>query len=187
MGIREEQRRRTVRTILEAAGLEFEIKGYESSSYGSIAARAGVAKSLVSYHFATKADIAAQVVAEAFPGGTFLSTEPSPGGPLADILESTAVVARAFSTNPSRERHFGWSTNTSWTILPHLGPTSAGSPVSPTTSVVLPARASSRSASTRIARRSSWSEPSSVCATSPTRWTNATSSGSSPSCRSGSG
>jgi AcrR family transcriptional regulator len=100
MGIREEQRRRTVRTILEAAGLEFETKGYESTSYGSIAQRAGVAKSLVSYHFPTKSDIAALVVADAFPGGTFLSTEPSPRGPLADILESTAVVARAFSTNP---------------------------------------------------------------------------------------
>jgi len=100
MGIREQQRLRTVRAILEAAGLEFEIKGYESASYGSIAARAGVAKSLVSYHFATKADIASRIVGEAFPGGTFLATHPSPGGPLADILESTAVVARAFSTNP---------------------------------------------------------------------------------------
>lgn len=100
MGIREEQRQRTVRRILEAAGLEFEVRGYEAASYGSIAARAGVAKSLVSYHFATKADIAAGVVADAFPNGTFLATEPSPDGPLVDILESTAVVARAFSTNP---------------------------------------------------------------------------------------
>lgn len=89
-----------MRTILDAAGLEFEVKGYESASFGSIAARAGVAKSLVSYHFATKADIAARVVAEAFPDGTFLATEPSPDGPLADILESTAAVAREFSTNP---------------------------------------------------------------------------------------
>ncbi|GAA4265821.1 TetR/AcrR family transcriptional regulator [Frondihabitans peucedani] len=100
MGIREDQRRRTVRAILEAAGLEFEVRGYEAASFGSIAARAGVAKSLVSYHFPTKADIANRVVAEAFPDGTFLATEPSPRGPLADIMESTAVVARAFSTNP---------------------------------------------------------------------------------------
>jgi AcrR family transcriptional regulator len=100
MGIREDQRRRTVQTILGAAGLEFEIKGYEAASFGSIAVRAGVAKSLVSYHFATKAEIASRVVSEAFPDGTFLATEPSPSGPLADILESTAEVARAFSTNP---------------------------------------------------------------------------------------
>jgi AcrR family transcriptional regulator len=100
MGIREEQKSRTIRSILEAAGLEFELKGYEAASFGSIAARAGVAKSLVSYHFVTKSDIAAHVVHEAFPDGTFLATTPSPDGPLCDILESTAVVARAFSTNP---------------------------------------------------------------------------------------
>ncbi|ROQ39647.1 TetR family transcriptional regulator [Frondihabitans sp. PhB188] len=100
MGIREDRRRATVARILAAAGAEFEERGYESASYGSIATRAGVAKSLVSYHFATKADMAARVVAEAFPQGTFLNTEPSPDGPLSDIVQSTAEVARAFTTNP---------------------------------------------------------------------------------------
>lgn len=100
MGIREEQRAATVARILEAAGAEFEDRGYEATSYGSIATRAGVAKSLVSYHFATKAEIAARVVAEAFPQGTFFGTEPSPDGPLADIVHSTAYVARQFATNP---------------------------------------------------------------------------------------
>jgi len=100
MGIREDRRRATVARILVAAGAEFEERGYESASYGTIAARAGVAKSLVSYHFATKADIASMVVAEAFPGGTFLSTSPSTDGPLADIVLAAAQVARAFTTNP---------------------------------------------------------------------------------------
>lgn len=93
MGVREEQRRRTRDGILTAAGVEFAERGYSGASYQSIADRAGVAKSLVSYHFAAKSDLAHAIFESAYPAGTFANTPVEPDDPIDDLVVSTALVA----------------------------------------------------------------------------------------------
>jgi AcrR family transcriptional regulator len=100
MGVREERRRRTVETIVRAAGLEFAERGYEGASYQSIADRAGLAKSLVSYHFATKTDLVAAIFASAYPAGNFANTPAVPDEPLVELAVSTVLVASRMRLDP---------------------------------------------------------------------------------------
>jgi AcrR family transcriptional regulator len=100
MGVRADRRRRTVNTIVAAAGLEFAERGYEGASYQSIADRAGLAKSLVSYHFATKTDLVAAIFASAYPAGNFANTPAVPDEPLVELAVSTVLVAARMRLDP---------------------------------------------------------------------------------------
>lgn len=100
MGVREDRRRRTVESIVAAAGLEFAERGYEGASYQSIADRAGIAKSLVSYHFATKTDLVAAIFASAYPDGNFANTPALPDEPLVELAVSTVLVASRMRLDP---------------------------------------------------------------------------------------
>ncbi|PZE76186.1 MULTISPECIES: TetR/AcrR family transcriptional regulator [unclassified Curtobacterium] len=93
MGIREDQRRRTRWTILLAAAAEFEERGYEATSYASVAARADVAKSLVSYHFASKTDLVDDLFAIAYENGVFAAAPVDLDAPLDELARSTVHVA----------------------------------------------------------------------------------------------
>jgi AcrR family transcriptional regulator len=100
MGIREDQRLRTRRAILVAAAAEFEARGYQATSYASVAHRAGVAKSLVSYHFAAKTDIVDAVFDVAFRNGVFSATAVDEASPLGELADSTVSVATEERSNP---------------------------------------------------------------------------------------
>lgn len=100
MGIRADQRRRTRHAILEAAAGEFEERGYQATSYASVAARAGLAKSLVSYHFASKNDLVLAMFAESFsPQGLFPLPPTDEIAPLDDLAESTVAAASSEETS----------------------------------------------------------------------------------------
>lgn len=101
MGTREDQRLRTRRAILVAAAHEFELLGYQATSYSSIAQRAGVTKSLVSYHFASKSDIVEELFASAFSRDGLFPVPPArPMDPLEDIAHSTVVAAAQEQRDP---------------------------------------------------------------------------------------
>jgi AcrR family transcriptional regulator len=100
MGIRADQRRRTRHAILEAAAAEFEERGYQATSYASVAARAGLAKSLVSYHFGSKNDLVRAMFEESFsPQGMFPLPPTDVIAPLDDLAESTVAAASSEQTS----------------------------------------------------------------------------------------
>jgi AcrR family transcriptional regulator len=99
MGIREDQRLRTRRGILLASAAEFEVRGYEGTTYASVAARAGVAKSLVSYHFTSKSELVGALVAIAQDEGFFSATPIDPTAPLDELALSSVHVAVQEETN----------------------------------------------------------------------------------------
>ncbi|WP_066522704.1 TetR/AcrR family transcriptional regulator [Curtobacterium ammoniigenes] len=100
MGVREDQRRRTRHAILLAAAHEFERDGYESTSYQAIAARAGVMKSLVSYHFPSKNDFVRAMFDAAFREQRYPSPSMPPLPPLDDLAFTTVHSAAQEQRNP---------------------------------------------------------------------------------------
>jgi len=101
MGIREEQRRRTRDSILVAAATEFDVRGYQATTYSSIAARAGVAKSLVSYHFASKTDIVQAIMDVSFTQeGVFAAPPDLDQAPFDELALSTVYVALQEQSDP---------------------------------------------------------------------------------------
>ncbi|QHC70762.1 TetR/AcrR family transcriptional regulator [Rathayibacter sp. VKM Ac-2801] len=64
MATKREQAERTKQAVLEAAAEEFDVNGYIGGSIGSIAARLGLTKGSVAYHFTSKANLAAAIVEE---------------------------------------------------------------------------------------------------------------------------
>jgi AcrR family transcriptional regulator len=100
MGVRDDQRRRTRDAILAAAGAEVAEHGYEGTSYQAVAARAGVTKSLVSYHFATKADIARAILDLAYATGSFARTPRVPDAPLEELTVAVVLVASQTVMDP---------------------------------------------------------------------------------------
>ena len=91
---------RTRETILAAAAIEFDERGYAGASIGSISARAGTVKGHVQYHFRTKANIALEVIQASFAGGAFLA--PASGIPprgSAALLASARSVAGRFQVD----------------------------------------------------------------------------------------
>jgi AcrR family transcriptional regulator len=89
-----------VHTIVGAAAIEFGERGYAAASYGLIAERAGVTKSLVSYHFASKSTLALAILQRAFSDGVFMNQSAPASNPLAELVASTAAVASAVVTDP---------------------------------------------------------------------------------------
>ncbi|MDQ1584109.1 MAG: hypothetical protein QOF36_2163 [Microbacteriaceae bacterium] len=77
--------------ILDAAAHEFEQLGYGGASIGSIAARAGVAKGLIQYHFRTKSEIARTIVESTFRQNIFMP----PDG----IVDRRGLAAIAFNSS----------------------------------------------------------------------------------------
>lgn len=64
MVTKKEQAERTKQAVLEAAAEEFDTNGYVGGSIGSIAARLGLTKGSVAYHFTSKANLAAAIIDE---------------------------------------------------------------------------------------------------------------------------
>ncbi|MEU1548314.1 TetR/AcrR family transcriptional regulator [Nocardia sp. NPDC005745] len=64
MVTKREQAERTRQAVLEAAAEEFDTNGYVGGSMGSIAARLGLTKGSVAYHYTSKANLAAAIVEE---------------------------------------------------------------------------------------------------------------------------
>lgn len=101
MGMREEQRRRTREAILEAAALEFGERGYQATTYASVAARAQVAKSLVSYHFASKTDMVQAIMDVSFSQeGVFAALPAADRPPFDELALSTVYVALQEQSDP---------------------------------------------------------------------------------------
>jgi AcrR family transcriptional regulator len=100
MAERQERSTTTRALILDAAAHEFDMLGYGGASIGSIAARAGVAKGLIQYHFRTKAEIARTLVESTFRENVFMP--PDGVGDrrgLAAIAFNSSHVARTFVEN----------------------------------------------------------------------------------------
>lgn len=87
-------------SILRAAAVEFDQFGFDGASFASIATRAEVSKSLVSYHFPTKALLAAGVVALAYRGGVFMPGAAPPLEGLSSLPAAGVAVAEALLHNP---------------------------------------------------------------------------------------
>lgn len=100
MGVREDQRRRTRQAILVAAATEFERHGFEATSYQAIAARAGVMKSLVNYHFPSKNDFVVAMFDAAFREQAFPIAAAAPVAPLDDLAFSTVHSAAQEQGDP---------------------------------------------------------------------------------------
>jgi AcrR family transcriptional regulator len=100
MGIREDQRQRTRQAILVAAATEIEHRGFQATSYATIAQRAGVAKSLVSYHFASKNDFVRGMFDAAFRQDMYPAPLPEELAPLDDLAQSTVNAADQEQTDP---------------------------------------------------------------------------------------
>jgi AcrR family transcriptional regulator len=100
MGTREEQRIRTREQILVAAAIEFQHRGYLATSYAAIAQRAGVAKSLVSYHFASKNDFVRAMFHAAFRENMYPAPIHEPMPPLDDLAKSTVDAAGQEQNDP---------------------------------------------------------------------------------------
>lgn len=83
----------TAAKILDAAIQEFDECGYTEASVNDIAHRAGASKSLVSYHFPTKASLAATIVNLAHPSGVFMGTQRQAIDPLDALVEGVEHVA----------------------------------------------------------------------------------------------
>lgn len=79
--------------ILEAAVQEFDEAEYVAASINKIAQRAGISKSLVSYHFPNKAYLATTIVNLAYPSGVFMGMERQASDPLDALVEAVEHVA----------------------------------------------------------------------------------------------
>lgn len=78
--MREQQRVRTRARILEVAAEEFDMRGYAAVSLSDIAAKLGMTKGTVYFHFATKAELARTVVEAYFGEWEDLQAEVSAQG-----------------------------------------------------------------------------------------------------------
>jgi len=99
----------TRKAILKAAADLFSLRGYDGTSMSDIAAKAGVTKSLLQYHFETKDNLWVQVMVDRFAGflahvDDFLASEPTPDR-LCELMSSRF---RAFEENPEVLRMLAW-------------------------------------------------------------------------------
>jgi hypothetical protein len=85
--------------ILDAATLEFDELPYSDASLARIAERAGLSKSLISYHFPTKGSLASGVVNLAYPNGIFMGGQRHSCAPLDAIVRSAEHVATCVTHN----------------------------------------------------------------------------------------
>ncbi|GAA3883989.1 hypothetical protein GCM10022381_27730 [Leifsonia kafniensis] len=84
--------------ILATAASEFAERGYAGTSIGDIAAKSGMGKGLVQYHFKAKADLAVAIVQATFAKAPFanLLDETVPLTGIAAIVASIRGVSGAF-------------------------------------------------------------------------------------------
>lgn len=97
--------------ILDAATELFCQKGYDGTSMNEIAAKAGVTKSLLQYHFESKDNLWVQAIAAGFAGflahvDEFLANDPTPER-LCDLM---VARFRIFESNPEVIRMLTWVT-----------------------------------------------------------------------------
>lgn len=87
-------RERSRERILTAALEVFAAKGYEAASISDITARAGVSRGLVGYYFATKEQLAAELLDRWLDGITaILTIEGTPDERLAGIIDGALLAA----------------------------------------------------------------------------------------------
>jgi AcrR family transcriptional regulator len=90
----QELRERSRERILTAALEVFAAKGYEAASISEITAAAGVSRGLVSYYFATKEQLAAELLDRWLDGITaILTLEGTPDERLAGIIDGALLAA----------------------------------------------------------------------------------------------
>ena len=90
----QELRERSRERILGAALEVFAAKGYEAASISEITAAAGVSRGLVSYYFATKEQLAAELLDRWLDGITaILTLEGTPDERLAGIIDGALMAA----------------------------------------------------------------------------------------------
>ncbi|WP_350278932.1 helix-turn-helix domain-containing protein [Kribbella sp. HUAS MG21] len=92
--VNQELRERSRERILTAALEVFAAKGYEAASISEITAAAGVSRGLVSYYFATKEQLAAELLDRWLDGITgILTIEGTPDERLAGIIDGALLAA----------------------------------------------------------------------------------------------
>jgi AcrR family transcriptional regulator len=92
----QELRERSRERILGAALEVFAEKGYEAASISDVTARAGVSRGLVSYYFASKHQLAAELLDRWLDGiAAILSLEGTPDQRLAGIIDGALMAASA--------------------------------------------------------------------------------------------
>ncbi|WP_427885790.1 TetR/AcrR family transcriptional regulator [Kribbella sp. GL6] len=92
--VNQEARERSRERILAAALEVFAAKGYEAASISEITAAAGVSRGLVSYYFATKEQLAAELLDRWLDGiAGILSIQGTPDERLAGIIDGALTAA----------------------------------------------------------------------------------------------
>lgn len=93
-GVNQELRERSRERILAAALEVFAAKGYEAASISDVTAAAGVSRGLVSYYFATKEQLAAELLDRWLDGiAGILSIRGTPDERLAGIIDGSLLAA----------------------------------------------------------------------------------------------
>ncbi|MFF0338174.1 TetR/AcrR family transcriptional regulator [Kribbella sp. NPDC004875] len=92
--VNEEMRARSRERILAAALEVFAAKGFEAASISEITATAGVSRGLVAYYFATKEQLAAELLDRWLDGiAAILSIQGTPDERLAGIIDGALMAA----------------------------------------------------------------------------------------------
>jgi AcrR family transcriptional regulator len=92
--VNQEMRQRSRERILSAALEVFAAQGYEASSISDITQAAGVSRGLVSYYFATKENLAAELLDRWLDGITAIATiQGTPDERLAGIIDGALMAA----------------------------------------------------------------------------------------------
>ncbi|MET9314506.1 helix-turn-helix domain-containing protein [Kribbella sp. NPDC003505] len=92
--VNQEMRERSRERILTAALETFAAKGYEAASISDVTAAAGVSRGLVSYYFATKEQLAAELLDRWLDGiAGLLSIQGTPDERLAGIIDGALMAA----------------------------------------------------------------------------------------------
>ena len=92
--VNQEMRERSRERILAAALEVFAAKGFEAASISEITAAAGVSRGLVSYYFATKEELAAELLDRWLDGiAAILTIQGTPDERLAGIIDGALMAA----------------------------------------------------------------------------------------------
>lgn len=98
---RSERRTRTRDALMTAAAEEFESRGFASTSLADVAAKLGLVRATVHFHFSTKQDLAKAIVAEFTDSWAALMNEARgrPGGALRGLMWVSHELADRHSTD----------------------------------------------------------------------------------------
>jgi AcrR family transcriptional regulator len=97
---RTEQRERTRQALLAAAAQEFEARGYVGTSLSDVAARLGLVRGTVHFHFRTKHALATAIVESFVEGALELqrqSARDAAGGVAAELVRLSQLLATRFA------------------------------------------------------------------------------------------